>query len=579
MTSYRRIWQAYVLPRWPMVVGLLVILLLGTGLQLLNPFLIARFIDLATGGGSLRQLALVATGYLLLATLLQLISILETFLATDLGLKATNALRADLAYHCLNLDLSFHNSRTPGELIERVDGDVAKLSNFFSRFLVDLVGNGLLLLGVLITLFAVNWRVGFALSLFVLLTVGVIHSMRNLGVPLFHASQEAQAKLFGFLEERLSGSEDIRTNGAIPYVLSRFFEHSKRLYRKQIAAHFVGMGIYSTSMILFGVGSALSLGLGAFLYGQGLASLGLVFMIFRYTELLTRPIEVIGRQVQDLQQAGSALLRVQELLCIETKVNDTGAAKLSSGPLSLSFDRVSFRYPDAREDQEATLRELSFKLEPGQTLGLLGRTGSGKTTLSRLLFRFFDVTTGNIFLNGRPLPDYRLSSLNKQIALVTQDVQLFHASLRNNLSLFKKELPDETMLEALKAVGLWDWYQRLESGLDTILEPHSSLSSGQAQLLSFARVFLKNPGLIILDEASSRLDPATEQQLDAVIAKLLQNRTAVIIAHRLKTVQRVDDIMILEEGRCVEIGPREHLEKSDSRFAALLKSGLEDNLV
>jgi ATP-binding cassette, subfamily B, bacterial len=164
--------------------------------------------------------------------------------------------------------------------------------------------------------------------------------------------------------------------------------------------------------------------------------------------------------------------------------------------------------------------------------------------------------------------------------MVTQDIQLFHVSVRDNLTLFKKNISDERILAAIREVGLWDWFMSLEDGLETRLEPSSTgLSAGQAQLLAFARVFLKDPGLIILDEASSRLDPATEQQLEEAIEKLLRGRTAIIIAHRLKTIDRVDELMILDNGRCIEHGEKKVLEKTTSRFSELLKTGLDEALV
>ena len=578
MKQYQDFLAKYLWPRWRNVTLLFIVLLMGTGLELLSPFIIARFIDAALAGESLERLMTLALIFLLLASISQVSSIAETYLASDLGLQATNELRADLAQHCLKLDLSFHHSRSPGELIERVDGDVGNLNNFFSRFVVDLLGNGVLLLGILISLFSLDWRLGTALSGFVLISILLIYSMRNLGIPYFMAASEARAKMFGFLEERLAGSEDIRPNGGVAYVLRRFFDHARLHFRKFIQANLIGTVMFGSSMILFAIGSALALGLGAYLYLQSLVSLGTIFMIFRYTELLTRPIEVLGRQLQDLQEAGASVLRIRELLDTKTKVLDDGPQEVPASALTLSFDRVSFYYPDTDKDPQAALKDLSFSLEPGKKLGLLGRTGSGKTTLSRLLFRFYDPSQGQILLNGTDLKTFRLASLNERIALVTQDIQLFHASLRNNLSLFKTTISDERLLAALRSVGLWDWYQSLDKGLDSWLEPNSSLSAGQAQLLTLARVFLKDPGLIILDEASSRLDPATEEQLDKALEKLLDGRTAIIIAHRLKTVERVDEIMILEGGRCIEKGERERLQQSASRFAELLKSGLEEAL-
>ena len=573
--------KTYLAPRWRLASLLLSLLLIGAGLQLLSPFVLARFIDSALAGEPLSQLMTLAIIFLLITTFIQLGNLAESYVATNLGFKATNDLREDLALHCLNLDMSFHNSRTPGELIDRIDGDVGRLSNFFSRFVVDVFGNSLLLLGVLTVLFTIDWRIGLALTAFVTVMFTVIFSLRNVGVPFFMKYSEANAKFFGFLEERLTGTEDVRPNGGIAYVLKRFFEHGRSLFYKGIQANLIGMGLYSTSMILFAVGAAISLGLGAWLFQSGFITLGTVFVVYRYTELLTRPIEVIGRQIQDLQQAGASVLRVEELLGTESKLKDDGQITTPSGPLDIQFQHVSFHYPDeTRETTTPVLKNISFTLDAGKKLGLLGRTGSGKTTLTRLIFRFFDPVQGHIYLNNNALQDLTLDSLHERVAMVTQDIQLFHASLRNNLSLFRKDIADDDIITAIQEVGLGDWYSSLDQGLDTLLTPsNTGLSAGQGQLLAFARVFLKNPGLIILDEASSRLDPATELQLEKTIQKLLAERTAIIIAHRLKTIDYVDDLLILDQGQCIEYGEKELLETSDSRFSELLKTGLEEALV
>ena len=215
-------------------------------------------------------------------------------------------------------------------------------------------------------------------------------------------------------------------------------------------------------------------------------------------------------------------------------------------------------------------------------MGLLGRTGSGKSTLSKLLFRFYHPTAGTIWLgdgNGTrvDLCNARTRDLRGRIGMVTQEVQLFNASVRDNLTLFEERIDDSRILEVIREVGLSTWFDSLPNGLDTLLSTAGDLSAGEAQLLAFARVFLNDPGLVILDEASSRLDPATEQQVETALDKLLQGRTGVIIAHRLATVQRADEIMVLEEGTIGEYGTRTALAANpQSRFSHLLRTGLEE---
>jgi len=213
-------------------------------------------------------------------------------------------------------------------------------------------------------------------------------------------------------------------------------------------------------------------------------------------------------------------------------------------------------------------------------LGVLGRTGSGKTTLTRLLFRLYDPASGVLRLNRVDMRDIALAELRERVGLVTQDVQLFQATVRDNLTFFDRSIGDAQIQAVLQELGLGDWFRSLPNRLDTELAASGQgLSAGEAQLLAFTRVFLKNPGLVILDEASSRLDPATETLLERAVGQLLTHRTGIVIAHRLRTVQRADDILILDSGRVVEYGPREELARHPgSRFYHLLQTGLEEVL-
>ena len=269
-------------------------------------------------------------------------------------------------------------------------------------------------------------------------------------------------------------------------------------------------------------------------------------------------------------------MRITELFQEKSQLEDGSGVSFPPGPLSVQFEGVSFGYGE----EEMVIEDLSFALQPGQILGLLGRTGSGKTTLTRLLFRLYDPACGRILLGGHELPQARRSDLRHMIGMVTQDVQLFHATVRDNLTLFDKSIEDTRILHALEILGLLPWYETLAEGLDTTLAANGGgLSAGEAQLLAFARVFLRDPAVVILDEASSRLDPSTERLLERAIDTLLTGRTAIIIAHRLSTVQRADTIMIMESGRVREYGPRrELLNDPDSQFARLLHTAHEEVL-
>ncbi|MEO6458373.1 MAG: ATP-binding cassette domain-containing protein, partial [Chloroflexia bacterium] len=227
------------------------------------------------------------------------------------------------------------------------------------------------------------------------------------------------------------------------------------------------------------------------------------------------------------------------------------------------------------------VQDLTFRIEPGEVVGLLGRTGSGKTTLARLLLRLYDPTEGSILLGGVDLRSAKRGDLRRHIGMVTQEVQLFRATVRDNITFFDTSISDDRIMQALDDLGLVEWYTRLPNGLDTMLASGGGgLSAGEAQLLAFTRVFLKDPGLVILDEASSRLDPFTERLIERAVHRLMRERTGIIIAHRLSTVELADTILILEDGRMAEYGPREALTADhSSKFSHLLRTGAAEALV
>lgn len=579
LRQYGDVLADYLRPEWPKVTVLAVLLVTSIGLQLLNPQIMRAFIDSALARAGSGVLARDAALFVLIALVTQGLTVGATYVGQDVGWRATNRLREDLARHCLDLDLAFFHDRTPGELIERIDGDVTALSNFFSQLVIRVFGSALLLVGTLIVLFREDWRVGLTLSAFCIVALVVLNRTRDFAVPYQQAERQASADLFGFLEERLAGLGDIRANGAAAYTMRRLFERMREVASAGRKAIMMRSVTWLLTMGLFSIGNALTLGLGAYLFFAGAITLGTVYLFFQYMEMLQRPLEQITNQLQELQRAGASVVRVHELQQIRSRLRDGAGAPIPYGPLAVEFENVTFAYADEKDDAPV-LQNMSFQLEAGKVLGLLGRTGSGKTTLSRLLFRFYDPTEGTIRLGGTDTRAARLAELRRRVAIVTQDVQLFSATVRDNLTFFDSTVPDERILAVIRELGLDEWLAKLPDGLDTpIHSGGAGLSAGEGQLLAFVRVFLRDPGLVILDEASSRLDPATERLIERAVDHLLRDRTGVVIAHRLGTVQRADEIMVLEDGRIREHGERAALARDrGSRFAALLRTGLEEAL-
>jgi ABC-type multidrug transport system fused ATPase/permease subunit len=558
--------------------GLLALTLCGTiSVQVVTPLVASHFIDQATSGGALRELVLLALLTMGLALVGQGVAVAETYVAENVSWAATNELRIDLLAHLLRLDAAFHSAHTPGELIERVDGDVATLARFFSRFVVYVLGNGILMLGVLALLFHVDWRIGLGLGAFVALALAATLRIRAVATPSFAAERQATADFYGFLGEYLAGLEDIRSSGAGAFVLRRCAEVMRSWLAAIRKAQMWSYSMIATSQGLFALGTVVAFALSAVLFKSGTLTIGTVYLVFQYTEMLRQPTEQIRNEVQDLQQADASIGRVEALRATASRIADGPGVALPPGPLAVEFDGVSFGYAE----DVPVLHNVSVHLEPGRVLGVVGRTGSGKTTLTRLLLRFYDPQAGAVRLGGMDLRTVRLAAVRERIGLVTQEVQLFDASLRDNLTLFDDSVADDKISAVLGILGLANWLNELPRGLGTLLGSGGvGLSAGQIQVLACARIFLRDPDVVILDEPSSRLDPATERLVHTALGRLLEGRTCIVVAHRLATMAYADDILVLEDGQVREHGSRLTLAADPaSRFAELLRVAAETEAV
>jgi ATP-binding cassette subfamily B protein/ATP-binding cassette subfamily C protein len=574
MKKYTTFLSRYLLPQKTHAIWLTLGLLSNIALQLINPQIIGYFIDTAVAGVSSQRLYFAALIFIIVAILTQVFSVTAIYLSENVAWTATNALRSDLVTHCLSLDFTFYKSRTPGELIQRVDGDVNALSQFLSQLVINILGNAILLCGILIILFLQDWRIGACLTIFSSFALSILVSLRPLAIIPWANYRQVSAEFFGFIGEYVVGLEDIRANGAVNFVMHRFYKFLQPWLSVYHKARFTDTTLWATTVGLFAFGNALALGISAYLWNQKEVSIGTIYVLFHYTNLLQEPIEKIREELENFQQAEASIYRIQEILDHPIKIDATNLQVLEPGALSVEFDNVCFSY---ESDNQRALNNLSFRLPQNQVLGILGRTGSGKTTITRLLLKFYEPQSGCIRLNNIPSPQISSKELRTRLGIVTQDVQLFHTTVRNNLTFFNPAINDTEIIDILTELGLYKWLSSLPNGLDTILASDSTgLSAGQAQLLAFARVFLKNPSLVILDEASSRLDPNTEKSLEAAIDKLLLGRTGIIIAHRLQTIQRANQVLLLENGQVLEYGRRQDLQNNyHSHYAQLLRTFLE----
>ncbi|MCR8634048.1 ABC transporter ATP-binding protein [Paenibacillus radicis (ex Xue et al. 2023)] len=576
LNEYTRLLSNYLRPQRKSIIWLSVLLVSGIAMQLINPQIIRYFIDTAKTQDSNEPLLYAAGLFIVVSLIHQGLTVLATYIGENIGWVATNRLRGDVAAHCMKLDMTFHKSHTSGAIIEKVDGDINNLANFFSNFVVSLLSNLLLVAGMLVLLFREGWLVGISMTLFVIFAIYAIQYIRQFAVPHWGNMRAMSSRFYGFLGEHLEGTEDTRANGATGYVMHRFYSLIREWLPLRIKAFLGWASMWITTLVVFTIGSAVAFAISAVLWKQGAITLGTVYMIFYYTELMAKPIEKIRTEMEDLQKADASIVRIRELLQTESAIRDGVGVPLPAGPLSVQFNHVEFGY----EDELTTLQDIYFRLERGKVLGVLGRTGSGKTTLARMLLRFYDPRMGGIHLEGVDIRDTTLQELRNRVGLVTQNIEIFQGTVRDNLTFFQEDIQDQKIIGVLEELGLGEWFHSMPAGLDSRLESGGGgLSAGEAQLVSFARVFLSDPGLIILDEASSRLDPATEQKMEKAISRLLVNRTCIVIAHRLATIQRADNILILEQGRMIEFGDRARLAADNhSRYSHMLQVGMEEML-
>ena len=585
----------YFRPYWPQWMIIFACVAVTAGLNVIPPLLVKVILDRAIPTGDTVLLGLLAGGMVGLALISGLIGVLQQSRTARVGQNIMFDLRNDLFRHIQDLSLHFYTSTRSGEIVSRINNDVNAVQGVATNTLVMIAANLAALTATSIALLAMDWRL-WLLAVMVVpafyLPSRIVGGIRR---RLSGQTQESQAALLAFLNERLhvGGKLLMAIFGQRESDARLFSEKSARLRDLTVRQAVVGRWLFMILSVFSAVGPALIYWYGGFHVIKDSLTPGLLVAFAALLTLLYRPLILLATVYVDIQASVAVFERIFEYLDLTPQVRDKPQTQSQSQSKKLpptrghvAFENVSFSYPpplrivtdvdaEAAPDEPAerfALREINFEILPGQRVAMVGPSGAGKTTITYLLPRFYDPSQGRITLDGRDLRDLPQEELRRHIGMVTQETFLFHASIRENLLYARPDAGEADMMNACRAANIHDFIASLSEGYDTVAgERGFRLSGGEKQRVSIARALLKNPAILILDEATSSLDATSENLIQMALEKLLRGRTSLIIAHRLSTILSADAIVVMDAGRVVETGRHRDLLERRGLYARLFE--------
>eukprot|EP00540_Astrosyne_radiata_P003513 CAMPEP_0116821964 /NCGR_PEP_ID=MMETSP0418-20121206/7_1 /TAXON_ID=1158023 /ORGANISM="Astrosyne radiata, Strain 13vi08-1A" /LENGTH=500 /DNA_ID=CAMNT_0004450029 /DNA_START=490 /DNA_END=1992 /DNA_ORIENTATION=+ len=496
----------------------------------------------------------------------------HTYSADWLGQRIVKDIRIQLYAHVLRLRTSFFNKTSIGRLVTRNISDTETLAKVFSEGMAALIGDLLQMLLMIVFMFYINWRLAL-LSLTVLpLIIALTYVFKERIKRMLGAVRNAVAELNAFVQERIVGMSMIQIFGREQHELARF----QVLNTMHQDASIQAVQYYSLYFPLLGIIQSVSIGLLVW-YGArdvlyGAVTLGQLMAFLMYINLFFRPLYLIADRFNTLQMGIVSTDRIMRLLENEEQESDVSTYAPTCLQGAINFQRVWFAY----KHEDYVLKDISFRIEAKKSLAIVGTTGAGKSTLIHLLERLYDVQKGQISVDGVNIKNYALQTLRAHIGLVLQDVVLFSGSVYENITLGNPAIVREQVVEATQRVGLHDFISQLPNGYDyNVMERGLRLSMGQRQLIAFARVLVYDPCILILDEATASLDTVSEQLIQKAMTMLMQNRTCILIAHRLATIRHADKILVLKDGTIQEEGTHETLLARGGYYAALHRASID----
>ena len=542
--------------RWTLL-GVLVLVIVATGLNLLAPYLIGQAIDQAIATGDLAKLLRIVLLMLAAYAGAWLAAAGQGLLMARVSQKAMRGLRRDLFEHLQTLSLSFFDRHPHGELMSRLTNDMDAISRVLAQNVTDLFGGVLTLGGIMIMMFAINFWLALASMIvfpFMMWLVGFVgrRTRRH-----FRQYQKEIGQLNGELEEMFSGQRVIMAFGQETSTLDSFDRSNEQVRQVGIRAQTYALLVPPLMGILSNANIAILAGLGGWMTLQGWATIGTIAAFYTYSRRFAAPLRQLGNLYNQIQAALAGAERIFEIMDTEPELIDApSSVPLEDVAGEIAFTNVDFGYVPG----VPVIKDMSLTAQPGETIALVGPTGAGKTTIINLLTRFYDIDKGAIQIDGQDIRQLRKASLRRQLGIVLQDPYLFSESVMENIRYGRLGATDEECIAAAKLADADPFIRRLPQGYDTPLsERGSNLSQGQRQLLSIARAILADPGILILDEATSSVDTRTEVHIQQALLRLMAGRTSFVIAHRLSTIREADKILVIRDGEIIERGTHDGL--------------------
>ncbi|QQD85694.1 ABC transporter ATP-binding protein [Jeotgalicoccus sp. ATCC 8456] len=560
-----RIWQ-FMRGERKLLYLIILLVVVTSLLSIVGPFLVGRIVDFyfipREFDGLFRVLIILLASYILLS----LTTFIQAYLMVGLSQRTIYNLRQHLFDHMQELPVTFFDNRQHGELMSRMTNDIETLSQTMNSSFIQFTTSIVTLLGTFSVMLYLSPIMTFLTALIIpLLIIGVRYITNRTG-PIFKMRQRRTGELNGYIEEIVSGQEIVKVFSQEKRAIDNFEEKARNLREVTFWANLYSGFIPKIMNMLNNLSFTIVAGAGGILAltTNGIVTVGTIVVFAEYARQFTRPLADLSNQLNQVLSAIAGAERVFQI--IDTpKEKDNGTIENLQIEGNIEFKNVTFSY--LKEQKSPTIKDLSFSIQAGESVALIGATGAGKTTIMQLLARFYETDNGEILIDGRNVKDYKRHAIRSRTAFVLQDPYLFEATIRENIRYGRLDATDEEVIEAAKTANAHDFIISLDNGYDTVLDSDDGVvSEGQKQLISIARALITDPAILLLDEATSSIDTITELKIQESLERLMKGRTSIIIAHRLNTIKAVDRIFVLEHGKMLESGTEKALLEKKGKY-------------